>query len=104
MADQGVELKIGIAEKMGDPIRDFVPKVDQGVVEWAIRGIKEEAEAGRTQKPQKLMPISKERRHGLLQRYKASSVKRASDIDWELMTKMSDGLNGPLIEMVVNEA
>ena len=103
MAEEGVEAKVGIAKKMGHDVREFTPNVNQDIVAWAIREVRDESEGG-SSAPKESKPINKERRLALLQRYKASSVPRASDIDWQLLVKASNGLDGPMIEKVITEA
>lgn len=103
MAKEGAIRKVPIAKAVGDETRVFTPKVDQDFMTWAIREVKRESEEGAST-PKEQKPINKERRLALLQHYKASSVARASNIDWQLLAKMSNGLDGPLIEKVINEA
>ena len=103
MAEEGVDLNMIITQKMGDDPKPYTPFISQIAVERAIIEVSQEAD-GTADKGAKSKPISKDRRTALLQRYKLSSVARASDIDWQLLTKTSNGLTGPLIEKVINEA
>ena len=103
MAEEGVDLQVVIAHKMGDEVKPYTPFIDQHTLEWVIVEINQEAD-GTAEKKSKSKPIGKDRRLALLQRYKLSSVARASNIDWQLLTKTSNGLTGPLIEKVINEA
>ena len=103
MAEEGVEAKVAIVKKMSHDVREFTPTVNQDSMVWVIREVRDES-AGGASTPKESKPINKDRRLVLLQRYKASSVPRASDIDWQLLVKMSNGLDGPLIEKVINEA
>ena len=83
--------------------RAFIPTVDQDRVLWAVREVTEESESV-APKPTKQKPISHDRRLALLKSYKASSVARASNIDWQLLTGKTNGFDSFRIERVINEA